>query len=239
VAPVYIIMMTDGGDSEEYERGYCAGVDHYLTRQNLDTELVSRANTGLFAIRRRQTTDPVRGEGSVIVVLENGAHTARHLIGRLQAEIALATRRGKPLTVVSACIQSSSHEKLASGNADAASAALLAAVQDPIRPGVHWIARLPATSNSYRLAIVMPESGAAEVDTVEQGIRNAFAPSQGSGTIAAARLSIGSAALAPERKTPTALELLGEAERRRRGPGGRTESAIRDIQGEAAQAETV
>jgi len=233
VAPVYVIMLSDDSTTtHEHEAGYCAGVDHYLPRNSLEAELVARANTGFAAIRRRQSTATARGDGLMIVDLNSGAHTARHLIGRLHAEIALAAHRGTPLTVISVCMECGTSPGTGY-NQDATSAALLTAVQGSIHAGLHWVARLPAVLNLYRLAIVLPESDAAEAMAVAQGIRNAFAPAQAeaSGTI---QLSIGSAVLAHDGNVPTALELLGESERRRRGVGEQAAVEIQHVQSEAA-----
>lgn len=234
VAPVYVIMLSDDGTTTyEHEAGYCAGVDHYLPRHTLEAELVARVSTGFAAIRRRQSTATARGDGLMIIDLNSGAHTARHLIGRLHAEIALAARRGTPLTLISACIEPGPSPGGAAISQNAAADALLTAVQGSIRAGLHWVARLPAVLNLFRLAIVLPESDSAEAMAVAQGIRNAFAPAQGSGSSDTMQLSIGSAVLAHDENVPTALELLGESERRRRGVGEQTDDEIRHVQGEA------
>jgi DNA-binding response OmpR family regulator len=235
VAPLYTIMLTDNSDSHEYERGYCAGVDHYLSSRNYQSELVARVGTGLFAIRRRQATSATHNDGPVIIDLESGAQTARHLVGRLHAEIALAARRGSPLTIMSACIEAADADHIPAGNFKAAADALLFAVQDAVSPGLHWLARLPASRNVHRLAIVMPESSETQVSAVEQVIRNTFVRSPTDDSHGAPQLSIGIATLAqasPDAAaTPTALDFLGEAERNRRGHGLRSQSDLKHVQG--------
>jgi CheY-like chemotaxis protein len=180
VAPAYIIMLTESNDSQEYETGYCAGVDHFLSKQSYESELAGRVATGLVAIQRRQTTGAARSDDLVVVDLASGAHTARHLVGRLHAEIALASRHNRTLTVLSVCVEATAAGSgdSAAVNLAAASAALLTAIQDSVRPRLDWIARLPAAPNVYRLAIVMPETG-ADVTAVEQGIRNTFVHASG------------------------------------------------------------
>lgn len=231
VAPAYIIMLTESNDSQEYEAGYCAGVDHFLSKHSYERELAGRVATGLVAIQRRQTTGSARSDDLVVVDLASGAHTARHLVGRLHAEIALASRHSKGLTVLSVCVEATEAASGASVSLAAASEALLNAIQDTVRPRLDWVARLPAAPNVYRLAIVMPETG-ADVTAIEQGIRNTFVHASGAAS-AGIRLSIGSAALTDSERKPTALELLGESEGRRRGLSARAQSDIRDVQGEA------
>ena len=52
--PIYVIMLTSSGDARDYERGYCAGVDHYLSKQGFEKELVAKVVSGVSAIRRRR-----------------------------------------------------------------------------------------------------------------------------------------------------------------------------------------
>ena len=50
----YIIMLTARDTMLDYETGYLAGVDDYLTKKVLDTELLARIHSGFstFALRR-------------------------------------------------------------------------------------------------------------------------------------------------------------------------------------------
>jgi len=51
---IYIIMLTARGSGFDYDRGYRAGVDDYLTKKLPDTELMARIHTGfnMVALRR-------------------------------------------------------------------------------------------------------------------------------------------------------------------------------------------
>lgn len=232
VAPVYVIMSTASADAMDYERGYCAGVDLYIPKKGEAAALVAKVNAGLAAIRKRQVTAAGHPDEPVTVDLESGAHTARHLVGRLHAEIAHATRTKKPLSVVSVCIES---QHRAGPVGAAASEALLRSVYGSVRPKLDWVARLPA-GNACRLAVIMPSAGAAEIAALEMGIRNAFVHDSGP----AARnlkLTTGATTLTGEEGPPAALELLGEAERRRRGLEPRTQVDLRTVQGEGDKIE--
>ena len=50
----YIIMLTASSSAFDYERGYLAGVDDYLTKQQPEAELLARlyAAVNVFALRR-------------------------------------------------------------------------------------------------------------------------------------------------------------------------------------------
>jgi hypothetical protein len=106
------------------------------------------------------------------------------------------------------------------------SAALLQAVYDGARPRLDWIARLPAARNAYRLAVIMPQAGEAEASALRQAVRNVFVHG-------AAGLSFGVASLKSD-DAQTAVELLSEAERRRRGADHQAHADLRAVQGESA-----
>ncbi len=236
LAPVYVIMLTESSNVRDHERGYCAGVDQYLIRQNFPGELLPKVQAGLVAIRRRQSSRTGRADEPAIVDLENGAHTARHLVGRLHAEIVQSARAHGLLQILSIGIDTDDDLVFARQNIGSSIAnALLSVVHDAIRPKMDWVARLPAPPHTCRLAVVMPESSPTDAANVEQRIRNAFAHWNTESASSEVRLSVGLACLARGQTPPTALELLGQAERARRGKdSGKT--GIFQVQREAERA---
>lgn len=217
LAPVYIIQLTESSDVRDHEQGYCMGVDQYLLRQNALNEMVGRVQAGVTAIRRRQSSRTGRAHEPATVDLENGAHTARHLVGRLRAEIVQAGRSRKTLQLLSIGLDgdpAAFNQHHASGSV---SDTLLGAAHDAMRPKLDWVVRLPAPPNTCRLVVVLPESGPTEASAMEQTIRNAFVHWGLSSTAKGLRLSTGLASFAGEENSPAALELLGQAERSRRG----------------------
>jgi len=56
----YIIMLTARGSSHDYDRGYLAGVDDYLTKRLPDTELMARIHTGLNMVSLRRELKKAR-----------------------------------------------------------------------------------------------------------------------------------------------------------------------------------
>lgn len=226
LAPVYIIMLTETSDVRVHEQGYCMGVDQYLIRQNSLSELVGRVQAGVTAIRRRQSSRTGRAHEPATVDLENGAHTARHLVGRLRAEIVQAGRSKKTLQILSIGLDAADpaafHQHSTSGSI---SDTLLSSAHEAMRPKLDWVVRLPAPANTCRLVVVMPESGPNEVSAMEQTIRNAFVHWGLSSAANGIRLTTGIAAFAGEDNEPAALELLGQAERNRRGGDSPARSA--------------
>ncbi len=217
LAPVYIILLTSNTDALEHERGYCAGVDQFLLMQNFPGEIAAKAEAGMVALRRRRSLRTGGGDEPATVDLENGAHTARHLIGRLHAEIAQSARTGEPLQVLSIGIDTDDELAFARCNVNSSlSNTLLAAVHDAIRPRLDWVARLPAPAYSCRLVVVMPESKPSSAAAVEQRVRNAFVHWNIESASSDVHLRCGLATVAGGDAPTTALALLSQAERNRR-----------------------
>jgi DNA-binding response OmpR family regulator len=235
IAPVYVIMLTAVADPHDYERGYCAGVDLYIGKQGHENELAAKVSAAFGAVRRRQAVQVAAADRPITVDLETGAHTARHLVGRLHSEMSYAARTSKALHVLSVCIEPSDANVRRTGAIAAASDALLQAVHAAVRPKLDWVARLPSGRDACRLAIVMPEADAAQIAAVEQGVRNAFVNADGL-TLRGMALTFGAASLASAGDNPTALGLLAEAERQRRGLKAKMSPAadVKNVQEAAA-----
>jgi DNA-binding response OmpR family regulator len=232
LSPTYVIMLTGSSDAEDYERGYCAGVDHYLVKKPDHRELVTRVLAGFSAVRRRQQAPSTPG-GPVIIDLESGAHTARHLIGRLNAEIAHAMDAQVSLSIVSVCIETKPTPTGPRQIGIEASEALLEAVRSTLRPHCDWAARLPAGRSAFRLSIVMPKGSATEIAAFTQGLHNALVHAYDGPALRGTHLSLGSVLLGTRARRPTALELLGEAEQERRGAQKVASGTLRAVQGES------
>lgn len=217
LAPVYIIMLTGNTDVRDHELGYCSGVDQYLLLQNYPGELIGKAEAGMVALRRRRSSPTGASDEPATVDLENGAHTARHLVGRLHAEIAHAIRTGELLQLLSIGVDTDDNLAFTRRNVGSpVSTALLGAVHGAIRPRRDWVTRLPAPAHACRLAVVMPESSPADAARVEQGVRNTFVHWDVDCGASDLRLSCGTARISKGDPARTALELLSQAERERR-----------------------
>lgn len=225
VAPAYVIMLTAMVDSQDYERGYCAGVDHYVPKKDYEAQLAAKVAAGFNAIKRRQMTTAGSGTGPVVIDLSTGAHTARHLIGHLGAEMAHATAQGHELIVVSVAV-----ELPPATNGYSVHDAVLQAVLGALRPGLDWVARLPAEQNGARFSVIMPRAGQGEASALEQGVRNIFLSAPHSSVLASARVTFGTAGIQKDNPGLTALALLGAAERRR-GTARASESELSAVQG--------
>jgi DNA-binding response OmpR family regulator len=67
----YIIMLTSRDSTLDYEQGYRAGVDDYLTKKVRDTELLARIHSGFSTYALRRSLKEVRAE--LAVALANKA----------------------------------------------------------------------------------------------------------------------------------------------------------------------
>src|SRR5262245_55379438 len=54
ITPIYVIMLSIDSDADDYERGYCAGVDHFMNKKGFEAEMVAKANGGIASMRRRR-----------------------------------------------------------------------------------------------------------------------------------------------------------------------------------------
>jgi PleD family two-component response regulator len=223
VESTYVIMLTASDSNADYEVGYCAGVDHYLSKKLPPAVLMGRVQLAFHAIasrklpRNRATLDHV-----VTVDLESGAHTPRHLVGRLNAEIKHSLRVKQRLSLL--CIGIDASAAPGTGKPRPVSSeqmnAVLSAVQSAARPQIDWVVRLPGGQCAHRLAVILPQAGPTEESTVEQSIRNAFVTTHRGN---APYLTFGSFSIdaqASEANSPaaiTSLDMLSLAERNRRG----------------------
>jgi DNA-binding response OmpR family regulator len=224
VEAVYVAMLASTTNGAELEHGFCEGVDQYISRDVATPALLERVQAAFKAIelRRASRRSPL-GNDVITVNLASGAHTARHLVGRLSAEIKLANSTAKALDILIVGVRSASKDP-SSGNEEQLAAALQA-VQTAIRPQMDWIACLHPAGRSHRIAVVLPDSPPSAVDVIKQHVRNAFVLST-SRAHTSSELSFGHVTFTAGagNDLPTALGLLAQAERHQREDTLRSES---------------
>ena len=234
VEAVYVAMLTPSTNGAELEHGYCEGVDQYIPRDVAVPALLERVRAAFkaIALRRASRRSPLRNEDVITVDLSSGAHTARHLVGRLNAEIKLAHHTSRSLDIVIVRVHS---PKDGSNNGEEQLAAALQAVQTAIRPQADWVACLHPVGRSQRIAVVLPDPQPTSVEALEQHVRNAFVLGASSAN-SAPELSFGHVTLAAgaNNELPTALGLLAQAERHQRQdmPPSKTKAGITQATGE-------
>jgi DNA-binding response OmpR family regulator len=212
IESVYVIMMTGTASGVQLEQGYCAGVDQHMLRDVAGAALIDRVQAAFKAIvLRRASRGLAFGHDVITVDLASGAHTARHLVGRLSAEIQLAQHTKRALEIVILRVHAQGTDSAAM--ADERLATVLEAVQTAVRPKSDWIACLHSVGKNHRLAVVLPGGNAK---ALEQHVRNAFVmnPTASQGT---PELSFGNVTFQAAEGVafPTALGLLAQAEPQR------------------------
>lgn len=170
VEDTYIIMLTMRGASTDFEQGYVAGVDDYLTKKVSDPELFARVHAAFntLALRRSLREAQVAvAEQSVGIDAESGAFSPGELHRRLLSEIRRGQRYGRQLAVLTlgVCI------KGAPPNACVPDAAALKgvvqAIDSTVRAHVDWIGRLEVAVGAT-FAAVLPEAGISESPAIKE-----------------------------------------------------------------------
>lgn len=155
--------------TSEVESLYRAGIDQFMPRHASAGVLKERVQVAFRAIAQRRMR-PLGGDRDVVVIdLAAGAHTARHLVGRLSAEMELARSTDSRLEIALVRVG------LSGGAVTDELLGVLSAVQSSLRPRLDWMALLHPVGSSHRIAVVMPNPSPAEAVALEQHVRNAFA----------------------------------------------------------------
>lgn len=102
VEDTYVIMLTMRESSLDYERGYYAGVDDYLTKKLPDAELFARIHAGFntLALRRSLKDTRVELQHASRVDAHSGASSPDETMNRLQSEVRRAQRYGRQLSLM-------------------------------------------------------------------------------------------------------------------------------------------
>jgi PleD family two-component response regulator len=166
----YIIMLTMREASTDFEQGYVAGVDDYLTKKVSDPELFARiyAAFNTLALRRslREAQVAVM-EQSVSIDAESGAFSPAELQTRLLSEIRRGQRYGRQLAVITLGVRIEG----APANDCVPDALTLKqvvqAIDATVRAHVDWIGRLESPVGAV-FAVVLPEAGVTEAPLIKE-----------------------------------------------------------------------
>jgi DNA-binding response OmpR family regulator len=174
----YVIMLTMREGSMDYERGYLAGVDDYLTKRLPDAELFARIHAAFntLALRRSLKESQQALATASPVDADTGAFTRAELLSKLESELRRAQRYGRMLSVLTIGVR-------VSGSSTAPTVAMLKpvveALQKTIRTHVDWIARLdentPDNAQAPAFAIVLPEAAPGDGPKIKERVRAALA----------------------------------------------------------------
>lgn len=170
ITDTYIIMLTMREASVDYERGYIAGVDDYVSKRVPDAELLARITAAFntLALRRSLQEAQAALEQAAVIDVGSGAFTLSELHTRLHGEIRRAQRYGRKLTLLTLGVRASERE---TGKNIAASREILRKIVQTIdgvvRAQIDWAGRLDSEVGAA-FAIVLPESGVSEVPKIKE-----------------------------------------------------------------------
>ena len=166
----YIIMLTMREASVDYERGYVAGVDDYLSKRVPDAELFARITAAFntLALRRSLKEAQAALEQAAAVDPESGAFALRELYTRLHGEIKRAQRYGRKLTLLTLAVS-------ATERATAVDVALspeilrgiVQSIESVVRLQIDWTGRLD-NQQGVSFAVVLPESSISEAPRIKE-----------------------------------------------------------------------
>jgi PleD family two-component response regulator len=166
----YIIMLSMREASVDYERGYLAGVDDYLSKRVPDAELFARITAAFntLALRRSLKEAQAALEQAAVVDTESGAFALRELYTRLHGEIRRAQRYGRKLTLLTLAV--SAADRATAVNVALTPQALRGIVQTiegVVRMQIDWTGRLDSEQGAA-FAVVLPESSISEAPRIKE-----------------------------------------------------------------------
>jgi DNA-binding response OmpR family regulator len=166
----YIIMLTMRDASTDFEQGYVAGVDDYLTKKVSDPELFARiyAAFNTLALRRslREAQEAVM-EQSVSIDAESGAFSHSELHTRLLSEIRRGQRYGRQLGVLTLGVRVEGAPVKESVPDATTLKCVVQAIDASVRAHVDWIARMESPVGAV-FAVVLPEAGITEAPLIKE-----------------------------------------------------------------------
>ena len=166
----YVMMLTMREASVDYERGYVAGVDDYLSKRVPDAELFARITAAFntLALRRSLKEAQAALEQAAAIDAESGAFALRELCTRLHGEIRRAQRYGRKLTLLTLAVS-------AAERTTAVSVALtpqmlrgiVQTIESVVRLQIDWTGRLDSEQGAA-FAVVLPESSISEAPRIKE-----------------------------------------------------------------------
>ena len=239
VDDTYVIMLTMRESSMDYERGYLAGVDDYLTKRLPDAELFARIHAAFntLALRRSLKETQAALANASPVDTDTGAFTLTELLAKLQSELRRAQRYGRMLSVLTVSVH-------AAGSQQAPSPGVLKAVvqalNKTVRTHVDWVARLDNAGSAPTFAIVLPEAAPGDGPKIKERVRAALAQINPGG--AKLEYDYGLVSLdrtSGEGRTVEANDLLSVAEQCRRCSGHAGPAQLSTVQRSVAAGVTI
>jgi PleD family two-component response regulator len=174
----YVIMLTMRETNLDYERGYFAGVDDYLTKKLPDTELFARVHAAFNTLALRRTLKETRAQlaSSAPVDTESGAINAQETLQRLHSEVRRAQRYGRMLSVMTVAVRALETDGRTTLTA-AELKSIILGIQNTIRTHIDWVGRVSEPPAPAVFAVVLPEASPVDGPAIKERLRAALAHS--------------------------------------------------------------
>lgn len=174
VDDTYVIMLTMRESTLDYERGYLAGVDDYLTKRLPDAELFARIHAAFNTIALRRSLKDAQQALVTASPIDprTGAFTAAETLAKLQTELRRAQRYERMLSVLLVGVR-------ALGGSERPAVEILKAVtetiQRTIRTHIDWIGHVESKNDDEIVAVVLPEAAPGDGPKIKERLRLALA----------------------------------------------------------------
>jgi PleD family two-component response regulator len=156
--------------SVDYERGYVAGVDDYLSKRVPDAELFARITAAFntLALRRSLKEAQAALEQAAAIDAESGAFALRELYTRLHGEIRRAQRYGRKLTLLTLAVSAAERTSATSvAVTPEMLRGIVQTIESVVRMQIDWTGRLD-TEQGAAFAVVLPESSISEAPRIKE-----------------------------------------------------------------------
>ena len=166
----YIIMLTMREASVDYERGYVAGVDDYLSKRVPDAELWARITAAFntLALRRSLKEAQAALEQAAAIDTDSGAFALRELFTRLHGEIRRAQRYGRKLTLLTIGVSVAERATAVEiAPTPEMLRGIVQTIESVVRLQIDWTGRLDSERGAV-FAVVLPESSISEAPRIKE-----------------------------------------------------------------------
>jgi DNA-binding response OmpR family regulator len=173
VDDTYVIMLTMREGTLDYERGYVAGVDDYLTKRLPDAELFARVHAAFNTIALRRSLREAQHALEAMAPIDphTGAFTGAETLVKLQGELRRAQRYERMLSILLVGLRVGDCARPATEIVKAA----VQVIQRTIRTHVDWVGHVESSNESETLAIVLPEAAPGDGPKIKERLQIALA----------------------------------------------------------------
>ncbi len=174
VDDTYVIMLTMRESMVDYERGYRAGVDDYLTKRLPDTDLFARIHAAFNTIALRRSLQDAQNALVTAAPIDprTGAFTVNETLAKLQAELRRSLRYERMLSMLLIGMRALDRgEPPSIGVVKEA----IETIQRTIRTHVDWVGHVGSKHGEESIAIVLPEAAPGDGPKIKERLRLALA----------------------------------------------------------------